>query len=521
MGYRKFFIMMVLLVLMSSIAALVAPSLINIWIRDGGGITINQIFILFIVLIIALIFQLGLTFYREKFAKDFNIRNAKNMLLDFLNLNYDEIQDKGPTNFIERIAIAVNSYYEYFTECYINIWSSVLIVIVILGMIVFKNWIIALLLSLLIPVNYFGYKFLNKELMNRSKILQESTSSGWQEIISVAGQTDHLKQCSDYDMVISQFHPSLNKIYDSMANINIYAQVSSKVLSSVNQIAQVIIMAMVVYDFMINHLDPTALILYSIILPMYFSNMSIIVRSNLNKRDMKNSRAFISEMKANAEKTGTKTIDSINEVVIDIPMLEMKDKVLAKDINGTYHKGDIVWIRGDSGAGKSTLVKLIPKFRITDKILINGVDIREVSNKSLRSRVDYLSQNVPIIKGTLGDNLFFNKQYTKEQELQFINDPILQTILKDKAMNSLINENGTNLSGGERQKIAIARALYDDVDVLILDEVTSNIDKQSAADIYNRILQNHNNKIIFIISHDDLPGSITTHSLFLNKSVNS
>lgn len=204
-------------------------------------------------------------------------------------------------------------------------------------------------------------------------------------------------------------------------------------------------------------------------------------------------------------------------------MLEMKDKVLAKDINGTYHKGDIVWVRGDSGVGKSTLVKLIPKFRITDKILINGVDIREVSNKSLRSRVDYLSQNVPIIKGTLRDNLFFNKKYTKEQELQFINDSILQTISQDKAMNSPINENGTNLSGGEKQKIAIARALYDDVDVdvLILDEVTSNIDKQSAADIYNRILQNHNNKIIFIISHDDLPGSIATHSLFLNKSFNS
>lgn len=277
MHYRKFFIMMILLIFMSSIASLVAPTLINLWIREHGGFKINQIFILFAVLVIALISQLALIFYREKFAKDFNIKNAKDMLLDFFHLNYDEIQDKGPTNFIERIAISVNSYYEYFTGDYIKIWSSLLIVLVILGMIIFQNLIIALLLLLLIPVNYFGYKLLNKELMKRSRVLQESTSSGWQEIMSIASQTDYLKQCSDYDEVLMQFNPSLNKIYGSMADINIYAQLSSQLLISINQITQVMIIAIVIYNFINYQSNPLSLkVPYGII-------YSSIKNTHLNK----------------------------------------------------------------------------------------------------------------------------------------------------------------------------------------------------------------------------------------------
>jgi len=80
-------------------------------------------------------------------------------------------------------------------------------------------------------------------------------------------------------------------------------------------------------------------------------------------------------------------------------------------------------------------------------------------------------------------------------------------------MDTFISENGGNLSGGEKQKIALARSLYDDVDVIILDEVTSNIDKDSAKEIYKRVLQKHDEKIIFVISHDDMPNSFYTDEI--------
>ncbi|MCT4541928.1 MAG: ATP-binding cassette domain-containing protein [Vallitalea sp.] len=84
-------------------------------------------------------------------------------------------------------------------------------------------------------------------------------------------------------------------------------------------------------------------------------------------------------------------------------------------------------------------------------------------------------------------------------------------------MDTVISEGGANLSGGEKQKIAIARVLYDNVDVLILDEITSNIDKDNAKKIYHRIIKDHEDKIIFIISHDNLPQSFATKELELHS----
>lgn len=81
----------------------------------------------------------------------------------------------------------------------------------------------------------------------------------------------------------------------------------------------------------------------------------------------------------------------------------------------------------------------------------------------------------------------------------------------------MIGEGGSNLSGGEKQKIAIAREIYEDVDVLILDEITSNIEKESAYSILDYIFDNHKDKIIFIISHDDLPKNYANKVLCLSN----
>jgi subfamily B ATP-binding cassette protein MsbA len=505
------------MVLISSLTSLIAPILINIWMNESGGLTSTKIIILLGVLVLSLIIEIILTYFRERFAEGFNISNAKSMLNDFFHLSHEKITDEGPTNLIERIAIAVNSYYQYFTGDAIKIWSNLLIIIVVIGMIATQNISLAVILLLLVPINYFGYKLLNKELMKHSKVMQESTSSGWQEILSITGQTDYLKQCSDYDSILRHLDSPLTKIYRSMAKVNVFAQISSKLLSSINHIVQIMIMAVVVYQFMINQTNPLVLIMYSIILPLYFSSMSTITNSNLNKRDMTNSSELLQEWKNNRENNGVTYVDEISTVAFNVDVLSIKGKYLASNIKSTFHKGDIVWVKGDSGTGKSTLMKLLPKFHATDTVLINGIDIQYINNQSLRENLNYLSQNIPIIKGTLRDNLFFNRTYSKEIEKKLLDEEILASVFEDKTMDTVISEDGANLSGGEKQKIAIARVLYDNVDVLILDEITSNIDKDNAVKIYHRIIKEHEDKIIFIISHDDLPQSFATKELELHN----
>lgn len=363
----------------------------------------------------------------------------------------------------------------------------------------------------------FGYKLLNKELLRRSEVLQRETAAGWQKILSIIGQTDYLKQCDSYENIIEQMNPSLNRIYGTMADVNILAQSASKLLSSLNNIIQTMIIVLAVYQMLNSKIGSISLILFTILMPLYFQNLSIVTRANLNKRDMKISLEFLQEWDSKLEDDGYKDIDSIHEVNLDIDELSIKGKHLASNIKGNYKKGDIVWIKGESGTGKSTLAKLFPKFRTTDSIYINGVDIRDIKNKSLRTKVDYLSQNVPIIKGTLRENLFFNKSCDSDLEEMLKNEPILQSILRTKSMDTLIEEGGANLSGGEKQKIAIARSLYDESDLLILDEVTSNIDKESSEDIMNRILKSSQDRIVFIISHDSLPEKYASEIINIQK----
>src|SRR5690625_1133345 len=121
-GYSKFFISMLLVVMVAGLISLTSPILLNIWSRDAIGFTKRRILILLLILLGSLSVEVLLTIFREKFAKDFNINNFKKMIKKFLILDYDTIIEKGPTNLIERIIIGVNNVYIFMTGDYIAIW---------------------------------------------------------------------------------------------------------------------------------------------------------------------------------------------------------------------------------------------------------------------------------------------------------------------------------------------------------------------------------------------------------------
>lgn len=500
---KKFMLITIFLIVLMSVASLASPILLNFLNSSDNGLSESKILILFLVMIFSLSIELILILIREKFSENYNIENFKKMINSYFKLNYDTIIEQGPTNLIERIIIAVNSVYMFMTGDYIKIWSSIFIMCGILLLTCFNNIYVGLIMFFMLPINYFGFRMLNKELMNRSKVMQEATSLGWQKIISIFNQTDYIKQSYSYVELIKQLNPTLKNIYGSMASVNILAQTASSLIHGLNYIAKTMIVVLVSLDVFENKNGFFSLIMFTIIIPIYFENVQLITRANLNKRDMVVALDFLKSWENLYEQSGTKKIDKIESVQFDIKSLIVGEKEICCNINGKYKIGDIIWVRGDSGTGKSTLLKLLSKFRLSDKILLNGIDIRNIENSSVRKRIRYLSQEVPIIKGTLRENIFFNVPYNKSIEEDLKDSFILKSIMKNKTMDSMIDENGGNLSGGEKQKIAISRLLLDESDVLILDEITSNIDRESSFEIMKEIEKLSKDKIIFITSHDD------------------
>ncbi|MFZ8801203.1 MAG: DUF1854 domain-containing protein [Candidatus Nanopusillus sp.] len=180
---------------------------------------------------------------------------------------------------------------------------------------------------------------------------------------------------------------------------------------------------------------------------------------------------------------------------------------ILKNISFTIKPKEKVAIVGKNGAGKTTITKLLLRFYdVTDgEILIGNTNIKDIDLKYLREKISYLSQNPEIFDNTIKYNISYGNQNINEIEIikvckiVNIHDDIIKLPF---AYDTLAGEEGTKLSGGQRQKIAIARNIIRNSDIFIFDELTSNIDSKSREQIFSSILNISKDKTLIYISHN-------------------
>lgn len=509
-GYRKFFVFMLFTMIASSLLSLMPSIFLQIWSKEEAPLSLEKIISIAGLLLLTNFINAFLIFYRENFANKFNKENARSYMKHFLNMQYDRIIEEGPSNLLERIVTAVTNIYAFMTRGYIQIWSSIIIAAASIVMMSQTSIFISVIMILYIPLIFFGFKLINRELSKRSMELQTQTGAGFQEIMSYIQEPDYFKQLNNNETVIKKMNPAFDKIYNAMSRINKFAQTSSVVLSSIGTIIQNMIILYVVYFFMELHISPYMLMSSTIIIPLYFEAVSSITKANINKKDYEAACALEQMMIECREIDGEKRIDEVESLFIDVHDIEIADKKIPFEARALLKKGDIGRIYGESGSGKSTLAKSLLKFRKTDEIKINGISLEKIANKDIRNVTEYVSQNIPIIRGTLRDNLMFGKELYDIEDSFFTNHPLLQTVLSKKTLDDEILEGGANLSGGEKQKIAIVRALLSEPQILVLDEVCSNIDVETSNEIYSMLKESANKRITIIIAHDE----------FLDKFIN-
>lgn len=185
---------------------------------------------------------------------------------------------------------------------------------------------------------------------------------------------------------------------------------------------------------------------------------------------------------------------------------------ILKDINFTIHRGEKISIVGLNGAGKTTLVKLLCRFFDPDRgmILINGQDIQDITPASYMQFISAVFQDFQILNQSIAENILGEVQsdQTERQKAEMILDELDLTEKMaslpegiDSYIGKNYHESGIELSGGQLQKIAIARALYKDAPLIILDEPTSALDPIAEAEIYEHFNQLIGQKTAIYISH--------------------
>ncbi len=182
------------------------------------------------------------------------------------------------------------------------------------------------------------------------------------------------------------------------------------------------------------------------------------------------------------------------------------EKILINDMNMDIKKGQTIAIVGPTGAGKTTLVNLLMRFYEIDdgKITFDGVDIRDMKRGELRSLFGMVLQDTWLFKGTIKENIAYGREDATEQEIvqaakMAYADHFIRTL--PDGYDTIINEEASNLSQGQKQLLTIARAILADPTILILDEATSSVDSRTEIHIQKAMLALMKGRTSFVIAH--------------------
>ena len=231
----------------------------------------------------------------------------------------------------------------------------------------------------------------------------------------------------------------------------------------------------------------------------------LYVQYKLDKASYKRFEEFLGLKDDDQLRNGNAISAAVGEIAIKNLSFQYEERKIIDDLSLSIKKGEKIAFVGESGSGKSTLIKILlgllkynqGEVRLGDKEL-SGICLND-----LYDRVSYLSQDAPVFDGTIKENLVFEKKVLEEQMLDALSEVQLSHLVENLAegLNTEIGEKGTCLSGGEKQRLALARLWFEDSELVILDEATSAMDNLTEENVMKSVMQKMEDKTVIAIAH--------------------
>ncbi len=195
----------------------------------------------------------------------------------------------------------------------------------------------------------------------------------------------------------------------------------------------------------------------------------------------------------------------VGAVAVKHLSFQYETRTILDNLSLSIKKGERIAFVGESGSGKSTLIKLLLGLLKYDKgeIRLGDMELRDICLMDLYDKVRYISQDTPVFDGSIKENLVFDKNIPEEQIWNALHEVQLSYFVEKltTGLDTQIGEKGTCLSGGEKQRLALARLWFDDSDLVILDEATSAMDNLTEEAVMNAVMRQLNGKTVIAIAH--------------------
>ncbi len=491
------------------------------------------LFVFLTIVIIKSIFLIFFSYWTNKFSQNIYKSISQSLLQKYFNNNYYFFLNHKSSDLTRNVLIETKNigatvfcYLKAFTEIFIFFSIGVLILIID-----FKSSLILIISFLFFASIYFI--FTKKIIYNFGQIRQISTGRLLKVLQEIFGSIKDIKLKKSENFFEKLFGKDINDFTIAAYKSNTINEIPRYLI----EVVFVFILLLIIFTNMSSNNDFQKIIpLLAVYLAAGFRILPGVVKLSgylQTIQSLKPSLDLLYKEFNDTERYNEKreniindNINFNNDIVLDKLSFGFGKKSIFKDLNLNIKNKSVTGIIGDSGSGKSTLVNLLLGFLKPDKgcIKINNIDIKNFIFK-WQSNIGYVSQNIFLLDSTLKENIAFGINQEKiniEQLNKVIKSTHLEQFVKnlDNGLNTKIGEKGSWISGGQTQRIAIARELYRNPSILILDEATTGLDEMTEEKILKKIIELKNEITIIIVSHNKNTLKICDQIINLDKIKN-
>ena len=362
---------------------------------------------------------------------------------------------------------------------------------------VFLGYIIVVIVSNIILKKLYKLKesiLLNQEYLNKHLI------RGFMELVV-------FRTNKKYDAEIKVSKEGIKNITDAKTKIKLVHEIFFSLFEIIVNILKVVVLGYAVLksDLSVGAVVTVISLLGKAYQPIAIFNVEyvdyklnkITVNKYISLLDTKDDEALNSGLKIE-KLDGNIEFKNVSYSYVD-------DKNIIENLSFKINKNSSVALVGESGSGKSTIIKLIMGLIKYDKgkVLIDDEELSKLNLDSFYDNVTYVSQEAPIFDGTLRENLIFDKKINDDEILKILNLVCLDKFYEklENGLDTELGEKGVRMSGGERQRVALARLFFDNSKIIILDEATSAMDNITEKVVMENIVKKLENKTLIIIAH--------------------
>ena len=498
----------------SAIAYLLDPAIKKIFIDKDQSL----IYLIPIAIVAAFSIK-GVSLYISKvlmITVAFEVKNQvqKDMLRSLISSDTKYIDKSHSGKFISNLTNDVALLTNLISVAILSLFKDTLTMIGLLAVMFFQNWKLSLIAIIMIPIAGFVARKLGKRITKVSEEMLQKASLFTTRLVEVFKNHKLIKifQAEQTENIKSE--KSLDNFKEKQIKTMIVFNRNTPIMETLTGI---MIAALLVYSAILIENDELEINnFFSFLAAMMLAYQPVRALANLNisiNQGLTAADRVLPIIDVENEITDNKdsrklevSNGEINFVNINFKYDKDEEKSALKALNLKIEGKKTTALVGLSGAGKSTILNLIPRFyeAQSGKILIDNQSIKEVSLHSLRNHISFVSQETTLFDDTIRNNILYANSNASNEELIEVckNSYAFEFIDKlPRKFDTLIGENGLRLSGGEKQRLSIARAMLKKSKIILLDEATSSLDSETENKIQRAIQILTENKTAVVIAH--------------------